>query len=69
MQEVVSQLHDLIAQPWPWYVAGPLLAIMMVVLLFLGHEFGISENFRIMCAAEGADSLNEFFKFDWKSGG
>lgn len=69
MQEVFSQFHDFIAQPWPWYVAGPLLAIMMVVLLFLGHEFGISENFRIMCAAEGADSLNEFFKFDWKSGG
>ena len=69
MQELFNQLHDFIAQPWPWFVAGPLLAIMMVVLLFLGHEFGISENFRIMCAAEGADNLNEFFKFDWKSGG
>ena len=33
----------------------------------LRHEFGISENFRIMCAADSADQLNEFFKFDWKS--
>ena len=41
----------------------------MFMLLYFGHEFGISENFRIMCAADGAGELNEFFKFDWVSGG
>ena len=41
----------------------------MFLLLYLGHEFGISENFRIMCAADGAGEINEFFKFDWVSGG
>ncbi|HSF87868.1 MAG TPA: YeeE/YedE thiosulfate transporter family protein [Saprospiraceae bacterium] len=61
-------IRDFIAQPWPWYVAGPLLALVMFILLYFGHEFGISENFRLMCAADGADNMNEFFKIDWRSG-
>ncbi|MBK9104409.1 MAG: YeeE/YedE family protein [Saprospiraceae bacterium] len=63
-----TYVRDFIAQPWPWYVAGPLLALVMFVLLYFGHEFGISENFRLMCAADGADSMNEFFKIDWRAG-
>jgi hypothetical protein len=69
MKEVLQQLQQLIAEPWPWYVAGPLLALVMFILLYFGHEFGISENFRLMCAADGADQMNDFFKIDWKSGG
>ncbi|MBL7802558.1 MAG: YeeE/YedE family protein [Saprospiraceae bacterium] len=57
-----------ISQPWPWYVAGPILAMIMFVLLWFGHEFGISENFRLMCAADGADDMNEFFKINWQAG-
>lgn len=60
--------RDFMADPWPWYVAGPLLALVMFVLLYFGHEFGISENFRLMCSADGADNMNEFFKIDWRSG-
>lgn len=63
------QLQQWLAEPWPWYVAGPLLALIMFVLLYFGHEFGISDNFRLMCAADGADQMNDFFKIDWKSGG
>ena len=62
------QFRDFIAQPWPWYVAGPLLAFVMFILLYFGHEFGISENFRLMCAADGADKMNEFFKINWRAG-
>jgi hypothetical protein len=69
MKEVLQQLQQFIAEPWPWYVAGPLLALVMFILLWFGHEFGISDNFRLMCAADGADRMNEFFKIDWKSGG
>lgn len=68
MKEVFEQLQLFIAQPWPWYVAGPLIAVVMFILLYFGHEFGISENFRIMCAADGADNVNEFFKIDWRKG-
>lgn len=63
-----NQFRDFVAQPWPWYVAGPLLALVMFILLYFGHEFGISENFRLMCAADGADNMNDFFKIDWRSG-
>lgn len=63
-----TMVRDFISQPWPWYVAGPLLALVMFILLYFGHEFGISENFRLMCAADGADEMNEFFKIDWRSG-
>jgi uncharacterized protein len=69
MKEMLLQLQEFIAQPWPWYVAGPILALIMFILLYFGHEFGISDNFRLMCAADGADQMNEFFKIDWKSGG
>jgi uncharacterized protein len=69
MKETLLQLQQFIAEPWPWYVAGPLLAFIMFILLYFGHEFGISDNLRLMCAADGADEMNEFFKIDWKSGG
>lgn len=57
-----------VSQPWPWYAAGPILALIMFILLWFGHEFGISENFRLMCAADGADETNEFFKINWQAG-
>jgi uncharacterized membrane protein YedE/YeeE len=69
MKETLLQLQQFIAEPWPWYVAGPILALIMFILLYFGHEFGISDNLRLMCAADGADEMNEFFKIDWKSGG
>ncbi len=68
IESTFMMVRDLIAEPWPWYVAGPLLALIMFILLYFGHEFGISENFRLMCAADGADDMNEFFKIDWRSG-
>ncbi|MCU0394994.1 MAG: YeeE/YedE family protein [Chitinophagaceae bacterium] len=66
MLELFEQLRAFIAQPWPWWVAGPVISVVMFLLLYFGHEFGISENFRIMCAADGADELNDFFKINWK---
>jgi uncharacterized membrane protein YedE/YeeE len=68
IESLFTQIRDFIAQPWPWYIAGPLLAFVMFILLYFGHEFGISENFRLMCAADGADKMNEFFKIDWRTG-
>lgn len=56
-----------IFEPWAWYIAGPLLALTMFALLFLGKEFGFSSNFRTICAIGGAGKFADFFKFDWKS--
>jgi hypothetical protein len=56
-------------EPWPWYVAGPLIGLMVPLLLMLGGKpFGISSNLRHMCAAMVPTSL-PFFRYDWKRDG
>ncbi len=57
---------DLISQPWPWYVSGPMIALVMLLLLWAGGEFGVSSNLRTLCAMGGAGKNVSFFKFDWK---
>lgn len=55
-----------ILNPWPWYVAGPMIGLVMFLLLFFGKTFGISSNLRTICAAAGGGKFAEFFCFDWK---
>lgn len=55
-----------IYDPWPWYVAGPLIALVMFMLLFLGKQFGLSANLRTTCAALGAGKAAHFFHFRWQ---
>jgi uncharacterized membrane protein YedE/YeeE len=52
--------------PWPWYVSGPLIALVMVLLLYFGKTFGMSSNLRTMCAMGGAGKFSDFFKINWK---
>jgi len=55
-----------IKQPWPWYVAGPLIGLTVPLLLILGNRtFGISSSLRHICAACMPANL-PFFKYDWK---
>jgi uncharacterized membrane protein YedE/YeeE len=58
---------ETILNPWPWYVSGPLIAIVMFLLLYFGQTFGMSSNLRTLCAMGGAHKFSEFFKFDWRS--
>ncbi|MCT4630410.1 YeeE/YedE thiosulfate transporter family protein [Winogradskyella sp.] len=58
---------EFIKEPWPWYVSGPCIAIVMFLLLYFGRTFGMSSNLRTLCAIGGAGKHTEFFKFDWKS--
>jgi len=57
---------DFILQPWPWYVAGPLIALSMYLMFFFGKKFGVSSNLETVCAMGGAGKLVDFFKFDWR---
>ena len=44
-------MMDALRNPWPWYVAGPLIGLMVPVLLLLGNKtFGISSSLRHICA-------------------
>lgn len=55
-----------IKQPWPWYVAGPLIGLTVPLLLILGNRtFGISSSLRHICAACLPANI-PFFKYDWK---
>lgn len=60
---------DIILQPWPWYVGGPLIAFVMFLLFYYGKKFGISSNLETICAMGGAGKIHEFFDFDWKKSG
>jgi uncharacterized protein len=57
---------DWLTQPWPWYVAGPLIGLTVPLLLILGNRhFGISSSLRHICAACVPAKI-PFFSYDWK---
>lgn len=57
---------DFILQPWPWYVSGAMIALIMFIMLYFGKSFGFSSNLRTLCTICGADKYAPFFEFDWK---
>lgn len=60
---------EFLSQPWPWYVAGPLIGLVVPLLLMLGgKQFGVSSNLRHMCAATIPGRV-DFFAYDWKEAG
>lgn len=51
--------------PWPWYVAGPLIGLIVPLLLWLGNKpFGVSSNLRHVCAAVAPCGL-PYFRYNW----
>lgn len=56
-----------IFEPWPWYVSGPLIALIMFLLIMVGKNFGMSSNLRTLCTICGAGKKTNFFDFDWKA--
>ena len=60
---------DFILEPWPWYVAGPLITLVMFLLFYFGKKFGVSSNLETICAISGAGKLVDFFNFDWRTNG
>lgn len=60
---------DVLGGSWPWYVAGPLIGLMVPALLLVGGKMlGVSGSLRHMCAA-AAPGRADFFRYDWKSKG
>lgn len=57
---------EFLQQPWPWYIAGPLIGLTVPVLLLVGNKsFGISSSLRHICAA-CVPAKVPFFQYDWK---
>ena len=57
---------NLITDPWPWYIGGPAIAVVLFLLLFSEKQFGMSSNLRTLCAMAGAGKKTTFFNFDWR---
>jgi uncharacterized membrane protein YedE/YeeE len=59
-------ITEWIQQPWPWYIAGPLIGLMVPLLLVTGNKaFGISSSLRHICAACIPANI-PFFRYNWK---
>ena len=57
---------EFLKQPWAWYVAGPLIGLMVPVLLIIGNKtFGISSSLRHICAACMPAKI-PYFTYEWK---
>lgn len=57
---------EIVQKPWPWYVAGPIIGLIVPTLLLIGNKtFGLSSNLRHICAAI-IPTKASFFKYDWK---
>ena len=62
-------MFDILTEPWPWYIAGPIIGLTVPLLFIIGNkQFGISSSLRHTCAACAPGDI-EFFKYDWKSKG
>ncbi len=60
-----ENLYEILSAPWPWWAGGLVIGLTVFLLEWFGKEFGLSANLRTLCAIDGADELNDFFKFDW----
>ena len=59
-------MTEFLLQPWPWYVAGPLIGLTVPLLLLFGNKhFGISANLRHICAACLPAGI-PFFNYNWR---
>ncbi|MGG6230051.1 YeeE/YedE family protein [Tenacibaculum sp. SDUM215027] len=57
---------DFLLQPWPWYVSGPLISMVLFLFFYFGKSFGVSTNLETICTMAGAGKISDYFKKDWK---
>lgn len=64
--KLIMSFPEWIRAPWPWWLSGPLIGLMVPLLLVLGNKpFGISSSLKHICAACFPANIS-FFKYDWK---
>ena len=57
---------EFLSQPWPWYVSGPLIGLMVPLLLMVGNKpFGISSSLQHICSMCVPVKV-KLFSYDWK---
>ncbi len=64
----MPDLLEFLRGPWPWYVAGPAVGVVVPLLAFFGQRrFGISSSLQHLCAV--VPSRVPFFRYDWRREG
>ena len=57
---------EVLKQPWPWWVSGPLIGLMVPALLIFGNKpFGVSSSLKHICAACFPGNIS-FFRYNWR---
>lgn len=63
MQAIINYL----SQPWPWYVGGPLIGIIIIMLQWIDNKpLAASSSYRHVCAATFPANI-PFLKYNWKA--
>ena len=58
-------MTDLLSRPWPWWVSGPLIGLVVpFVYWYGGKKWGVSSSLRHLCAAALPRRI-EYFRYDW----
>lgn len=62
----MNEFLNWVSQPWPWYIAGPMIGLTVPILLIIGNRsFGISSSLRHVCAVCVPAKI-PFFQYNWK---
>jgi uncharacterized membrane protein YedE/YeeE len=60
---------DILRSPWPWYVAGPLIGLVVpFVFWYGGKKWGVSSSLQHLCAAALPRKI-DYFQYDWWKNG
>ena len=60
---------EILRQPWPWYVAGPLIGLVVPFVFWYGSKkWGVSQSLQHLCAATFPRGI-EYFRYDWRKDG
>ena len=58
-------MQNAFLNPWPWYVAGPLIGLTVPLMLLLaGKNLGVSQSFRHICAVLLPRTTVEYLRND-----
>jgi hypothetical protein len=61
------EILELIRQPWPWYIAGPLVGLTVPALLILGNKswYMVLYDTLVRCVCQQAPFLHMIEKEIW----
>ncbi|HLF22672.1 MAG TPA: YeeE/YedE thiosulfate transporter family protein, partial [Burkholderiales bacterium] len=59
-------MNEVTNTPWPWYVAGPIIGLMVPLAVLIGNRrWGLSSSLRHLCAI-ASPVKPPFLRYDWK---